>query len=401
MTLGYVTASFPFGIGETFLIPEIRGLASRGIQVRIWPLYPRGDRRSDWNAPDRVSIISAPLLSVRMLAASAWALLRHPLRASRLTWRIMRGPVRLVARNLAVLPKGLWLANELERSACDHLHVHWGGTTATAGMIAAEVAGIPWSLTCHRWDIYENNLLRKKVGSAIFTRFISERGRADAVARGVDARRTMVSPLGSELPESAESPTWPGNGEFRLLCPALLLPVKGHRFLLDAVARLVRAGLDIRLLLAGEGPLRSELEQEVARLALGERVAFLGQIAHSAVLRMYSERRVHAVVLPSVDLGGGEHEGVPVSLMEAMGFGIPVVSTKTGSIPELLPDRLGLTVPDKNGPALASLLERLIRDSRFYGQAAIACRERVRERWDIDACVERLVQSMDPARPER
>jgi colanic acid/amylovoran biosynthesis glycosyltransferase len=84
----------------------------------------------------------------------------------------------------------------------------------------------------------------------------------------------------------------------------------------------------------------------------------------------YRQHAFDLLVLPSIDMGGGEHEGVPVSLMEAMAHGIPVLSTRTGSIEELLVPELGATVEDKNADELASAIARMAIDEGFRQQAA-------------------------------
>jgi glycosyltransferase involved in cell wall biosynthesis len=262
-------------------------------------------------------------------------------------------------------------------------------------MIAAELAGIPWSMTCHRWDIYENNLLSVKVRSALFTRFVSERGRKDAVSLGADEGRVQVIPMGTNMPDDRVQPSWPGAETFVVLCPANLIPVKGHIYLFAALAKLVKEGHDVKLLVAGEGQLRRYLELEAQRLALGHRVSFLGHLPHDQLLAMYADRRVHATCLPSVDLGGGEHEGVPVALMEAMAYGVPSVSTKTGSIQDLIPDDFGLTVADKNSDALAAVLGALVKDRKRYEEAAQKCADRMRKDWSSDASAAQLLSLMD------
>ena len=80
---------------------------------------------------------------------------------------------------------------------------------------------------------------------------------------------------------------------------------------------------------------------------------FVGQVSHTQILEMYVANQVRAVVVPSIDLGNNLHEGIPVSLMEAMAHGVPVVSTTTGGIPELLADGAGILVPPENPQALA------------------------------------------------
>ncbi len=394
MKLGYLTASFPHGAGEAFLMPEIAALERIGVEVAVLPLYPRGARRQEWAPGAGVSTHVTSLASGPVVECVAGRAIRQPVATARQASRLARGALRHTAKNWAVLPKALWLASTLQRLGCDHLHVHWGGTTASAGMVASALSGIPWSLTCHRWDIYEDNLLAEKVASARFTRFISERGREDAVRLGAERARTCVIPLGTEVPDQVRLAEWPEKGPFSLLCAANLIPVKGHEHLLRACAAARAAGVDVRLSLAGDGPLRGALEAEASRLGLAGAVTFLGHVARSSIIDLYERGAVHATVLASLELDGGEHEGVPVSLMEAMAHGVPVLATATGSIPELLPPELGLTVRGRDPAALARLVVALASDRARFEAAARACRERVARGWAVDRSAARLLEKI-------
>ena len=104
-------------------------------------------------------------------------------------------------------------------------------------MVASELSGVPWSFTAHRGDIVQNNLLALKVENASFVRYISQSGAQMAAALGAPnaSGKTAVIHMGVRLPgrtrgydEAPRTPT--------ILCPAKLTPVKGHRYLLEAMA---------------------------------------------------------------------------------------------------------------------------------------------------------------------
>jgi glycosyltransferase involved in cell wall biosynthesis len=101
------------------------------------------------------------------------------------------------------------------------------------------------------------------------------------------------------------------------------------------------------------------------------------------------------MVLPSVDLGNGEHEGVPVSLMEAMSYGVPVLSTNTGSINELLPLEYGFTVPDKDSDALAQWIENVYDNPKLYQEISLTCRNIIEKNWDVNISVKKLINIID------
>jgi colanic acid/amylovoran biosynthesis glycosyltransferase len=378
MKLVYVTSSFPHGPLEAFLLPEIAALERLGHEVWIVPMYPRGDRVHADAERHGERTVSEPLVSRAVAEAAAPSL---PRSLPALGRTLLTRP-RLAVKNLAVHPKALWLARLVRELDADHVHAHWAAASATMAMVAAERARVPWSLTAHRWDIREGNLLRAKARSACFVRTISEAGSRELQQRvGIDGWQPVLLRMGVELP--AARATLRDGDELRLVTPASLFPVKGHRYLIEALAGLERVSLDV----AGEGHLRAELESQ----ARGLPVAFLGAVSHPGLLTGLSEGRWDAVVLPSVPTPEGDQEGVPVSLIEAMAAGVPVVSTECGAIPELVSEGSGLLVPPADPAALRAALERL-RDPELRHRLATAGRARVETDFDVDRVAARLAE---------
>ena len=116
-------------------------------------------------------------MSWNILLAAAAELLRHPLRCLGGFGLLLRSrSPAVLAKNLIVYPKALWLARLARKWDADHIHAQWASTTATMAMLAGHISGIPWSCTAHRGDIAENNLLCTKAARASFMRFISASG---------------------------------------------------------------------------------------------------------------------------------------------------------------------------------------------------------------------------------
>jgi colanic acid/amylovoran biosynthesis glycosyltransferase len=296
-----------------------------------------------------------------------------------------------------VLPKAFWLAQLARALGMEHVHAHWGATSATIAMLAGRIAGVPWSLTVHRWDIREDNLLGRKAASAAFVRAISEDGLADLRrVAGTAAAGAVLLHVGIELP-SLTAPV--GKGEpLRLLVPANLLEVKGHRHLVDALALLGDRGVPVRADLAGQGPLRRALEAQIARLGLGATCRFVGQLSHGDLLTRLAAGEWDAVALPSVVTRSGEKEGIPVSLLEAMAHGVPVVGTAAGGVPELLGGGPGLLVPPADPAALADALERLACEPQLRARLARLGRARVERDFDVAEIVRELAGRFATAR---
>lgn len=392
MRLLYVTSTLPLGSGEAFLYPEIEEILRQGVEVLVVPMHPRGPTLHPEAQDIEDRVVGEPLLSGRILQ-SAFASLRDRPSNALSSLRLLLAPNLLhLFKNLAVYPKGLWLGNLAREWGADHIHAHWASTTATMAMVASEVSGIPWSVTAHRWDIVENNLLRRKAERASFFRCISDKTREMALARGVPADKTLVLHLGIRLPKapSTNGPlTRRAREKFVVLCPAAFIKRKGHHYLVEAL-KFVPS--QIELWLAGEGELRAEIEKRVEQLGLKRRVRFLGFLSHAKLLALYRESQVDLVVLPSVDQGDGLNEGIPVSLMEAMSYGLPVVATRTGGIPELLRGGAGVLVPDKNPKALAEAIGELYQNRTYAAAVGEEGKRRVETEFSVKAVVERLLR---------
>jgi glycosyltransferase involved in cell wall biosynthesis len=387
----YVTQRLPFGEGETFVVPEVEALLAAGHELMI---VPRSSR--DAVVHDNVGAL-LPRTRVlpgagAVVAAVAGALVRSPRRTAAAFWRLRRTrPRRRAIANAVATAQGIWLARIARDWGADHIHAHWAHLTATLAMGASTISGIPWSFTAHRYDVFLNNLLTEKLRSARFGRFIARE--MAAVARPLVAPdafdRAVVVHMGVALPAAPDG--MPPRTTPVLLCPARLTPIKGHGDLLEAAARLVARGIMFELWLAGEGPERAAIERRIGERGLGERVRLLGTVPHAELLGMYRDRRADCVVLPSL------HEGLSVALVEAMAYGVPVIATGVGGVPELLENGAGVLVPPSDADALTEALARVLGSSTLRAELARAGRRRVEAEFEVGAIARELVRRFDGA----
>ena len=157
---------------------------------------------------------------------------------------------------------------------------------------------------------------------------------------------------------------------------------KNHPMLLRAAKRLVEDGVTVDVLVAGDGPLRPMIEAEIARLDLRHVVKLQGYVSREDFLGC-----IDVLVLCS------RIENLPYSVMEAMAWGLPVVATNVGGLPDLVEDgRTGFLVPNDDPCALAVAVGKLVA-SRDMAERFGACgREKVRREFAVEACVERHEQ---------
>ena len=128
---------------------------------------------------------------------------------------------------------------------------------------------------------------------------------------------------------------------------------KGVRVVLEAVARLPRE-LDIEIVIAGKGPLEDEVRAAAAR---DPRIIFLGYVEREAKVEALS--RAGYLLLPSL-----WYENAPVAIVEAAAYGLGVIGSDIGAIPEFVEeDRTGLLFPTGDAAALAALMTRVAQDA--------------------------------------
>ena len=175
-----------------------------------------------------------------------------------------------------------------------------------------------------------------------------------------------------------------------------LHPVKGTSYLLEAFADLAPGHAEAILLLVGDGPQRTQLEELARCLGVSERVRFLGN--RSDVSRLLQAMDVF--VLASV------WEGMPNAALEAMAVGLPVVATGVGGTPEAVVDgETGLLVPPRDPDGLAQAIARLLRDPELWRTMGQAGRRRVEQHFSVEQMVrqtERLYEELlsgDALRP--
>jgi len=398
MKIAYITAHAPFGRGETFVLEEMLAVVEHGVELLIVPRSPPKEVFHDLGRQLLDRTVWMPLFSGRIfLAFLKAAVLRRRL------WKVLidifrhsRTP-KILLKNLAVVPKAVFIADLLRQEKVQHIHAHWGSTTATMAWIASELTGIPWSMTLHRWDIAEDNMLRLKVERASFVRCISEDGQREVlqIVGEKYQHKVRVLHMGVRLPDTPPAQLRSLRPVFVVACPANLVRVKGHRFLIEACALLWEKGVrNFKCLVIGDGPLEAELRRQVAELELGEVVKFMGRVPHDDLMQMYERGEVDAVVLPSIVTEDGEREGIPVALMEAMAYRIPVISTETGGIPELLGGGAGILVPAGSSQAIAEAIVELIGDEDLRTRLAQLGRRKVETDFNLKLNTQKLLQLM-------
>jgi glycosyltransferase involved in cell wall biosynthesis len=174
-----------------------------------------------------------------------------------------------------------------------------------------------------------------------------------------------------------------------ILAAGRLVEKKGFDILVDACARLRDRGVAFTCAIAGDGPLRSTLERQVADRSLGGVVTLRGWTPPGALALAMREATLLAV--PSRVTEGGDRDGIPNVILEAMSAGLPVVASATSGIPEAVEHQTtGLLVPEGDASALAEAIAALLEDAPRAAAMGRAGRVRVMERFDLAASSRQL-----------
>lgn len=229
--------------------------------------------------------------------------------------------------------------------------------------------------------------------------------RVPVSVRGADAVIAVAHSVALQVPASRPQVVYSGvvvSSEFhqadRVLATTVVVgaacrldPLKGLITLVRAIASLSSEYPGLRLEIAGSGPQREELETEIRQLRLDHQIQLLGW---KQDLRHLREWDIFA--MPSLD------EGLPISALEAMAEGLPVVATTIGGLPELVENgHTGLLVPPQDVEALAKALRRLISDPKLRRSMGSAGRNRVVEQFSVRSMVAKIESIYDSLTPAR
>jgi colanic acid/amylovoran biosynthesis glycosyltransferase len=391
-SVGYVMTHYPRN-AQTFIAGEIDGVAAAGVAVVCFAM----------NRPDPAELVD-PAAQAR--AAATLYLKDHPLGAIgdvlAITLRHPIGMARIVGtavasgggstgrtlRRLAHLVQAARVARVARSRGLRHLHAHFGLAPATIAWFASRMMSldrspVAFSFTIHGFhdfaDPAETRLdLKARAAAAVVC--VSDFTRAQLYLNADPAvwPRAHVIRCGIDLAAWQFASPVRGTATPTVVAIGRLSAEKGFAILIEAVAQLRDAGVALKLRLVGDGPERAALAATVDRLSLANHVELVGELPPAQVRAEL--RSADMFCLPSFS------EGLPVSIMEAMAAGVPVVTTWIAGIPELAEDGVtALTVPPARADALADALQRLIDDPALGTKLAVAARARVEQQHDQTA----------------
>ena len=363
MIVGYLVNQYPQP-SHSFIRREIAALEAAGVPVRRYTLRAsQGVVDEADKAEQARTRVVLSVGAIGLVGALLVALLVRPTKfarslvaALRIGWRSDRGPVV----HLIYLAEACVLLRWFAADKVDHVHAHFGTNSTTVALLCRLLGGPRYSFTCHgpeEFDRPEALGLGEKVRHCAFVVAISQFGRSQIYrwSRFEDWTKVHLVHCGLDEAFLASEKT-PVPDVRRLVCVGRLAEQKGQLLLVQAAAKLARAGESFELILVGDGPFRQPLERLIAQHELHDRVRITGWMSNAQVREQLLQAR--AMVLPSFA------EGLPVVIMEALALGRPVISTYVAGIPELVQnDESGWLVPASSVEALVEAMRRALHAS--------------------------------------
>lgn len=425
--LAYLFPAFPV-FHQTFVLWEVLGLHKNGVTPKIYSLRAGTDKQQPEGEQIRSTVTYLPkILSGAVLAANLRLLCKQPGRYFGAYWAVVqawrtgvvappipgwesrplkvrerlrgwfnRQPVLYLLKSLVLVPQAIELAERLTAEGIRHLHVHWATYPATIALVVRYVSGMPFSISAHAYDIYMiSRMLPAKLAAAEFVVTCAKTNASylTELAGAELGKKVLVSYHGVNVERFVPKPE-NERSQDRLLVVSCgqLERYKGMHLLVEACARLRAEGVPVECRIVGEGPRRSQLEEQIAELGLTGHVQLLGAQPHAQVASLFRDADVFAL---ASELGGksGRRDVIANVVVEAMAAGLPVVVSRIPGAEELVEDGVtGFLVPPNRVDEIVIAIRQLAADAAGRRRIGTAARSRVLADFDSSKNVKFLAR---------
>ncbi len=392
--VAYIMSRFP-GLSETFILREMCEMEQIGWDLELYPLIYQEEsviheEAKGWmHRARRPSLFSIGVENVK-------AMISRPGLYFSVLFQVFRengASPKFLSRAVIVFPKAVWMAGRMVKERIRHVHSHYATHPALAAWIINQLTGIPYGITVHAHDIFvDRSMLHRKLLDAKYIIAISKYNLEFLVNQYGDwvAQKTHIIHCGV-YPDKYAVKSFSGNktDRFEIISIGSLRPYKGFAFLLSACTILKRSGMNFRCRIIGGGELFKSLSIKINELNIGDVVELTGSKNQTEVAELLTTADCY--VQPSIITSSGKMEGIPVSLMEAMACGLPVIASDISGIPELVVHKkTGLLVAPGDPKALVDAILQIYNDASWARILAEQGRDLALREFDIIHTVSRL-----------
>lgn len=390
MRIAYFTSIYPRAT-DTFIQREVVGLRRLGHEVITMSTNQPGSEHLISTELKDIFNNTVYLLPFNPLLL-AWLNIkgllfntRRYLNALKIAFKSARPGVKGFIYQVFYFQESLLLVRQLQRHAVQHVHNHFGDSSGTIAMLASLQSGIDYSITIHGPHIFFEPLvwaLDLKLKYSKFIACISHYCQSQVMlfSAAQDWHKLKIVHCGIDFNhyQAIRMPIEKTNDTpVKLIYVGRLAHEKGVSILIRSLISLKQDGVTFELTLVGDGPERLELEKLVASHGLKNHIVFHGYADQNTVRQKLLDSDIF--ILPSFA------EGVPVSFMEAMASGVPVVGTNVGGVSELIEHGVtGLVVPPADEVSLKLAISRYINDPALRQQVRLVARAYVEKHFNLN-----------------
>ncbi len=382
--IGYLLKKFP-RLSETFILGELLQQEALGTRLHVL------SRRTPDDEP-RHPALERLLAEVELLPGRSeldpWSRLFAPEGAGLLealapvVRPLQEGGHPRVGR---LVGEALYVRERAATLGLQHLHVHFATDSALVAHLVHGLGGPSYSITAHAKDIYRSTvdpaLLTRVVADSAFTTTVCDANLDHLRSFLGEAAQPRLRKLYNGIDLEHFRPGGSPREEDLVLAVGRLVEKKGLDLLVDAMVRVREARPQARCVIVGQGDARAALEERIRTRGAGGFVELAGALHQGDVLDLMQRATVFA--LPCRVGEDGNRDALPTVLLEALGCGLPCISTPVTGIPEILDGgRVGRLVPEEDAAALAETLLELLGSPEERARLSEAGRAHARAHFD-------------------
>ncbi|UJF34584.1 glycosyltransferase [Paenibacillus hexagrammi] len=372
----YVVSVFP-STSATFVLNEMLKLKERGFEIEIISLRKPKNEIFQPGIEEFKKVTYIPHVKqnkmdgIKLIGSNFKYLLHNPKKyISGLVCAIKGKSYNLFYDFL----RAVYLIQNIDLSEINHIHSQFAHTPTSLAYFISILINKQYSFTCHAVDIFvQNSLFEEKLSRSKFAVTISDFNKNyinDLVEDKALTNKIKIIRCGVNYEEFKPPVKKQNNNRVRLLSVGRFVEKKGFIYLVDALKILDQKGINFECDIIGNGPLFEMIKCKVRDYELDNKINLLGAQSSGKIKEYLCKADIF--VLPCVKSENGDMDGIPVSIMEAMSFEIPVISTNISGIPELIKnEENGLIVEEKNSIEFANAIQLLIQNNQLrsiYGQ---------------------------------
>jgi colanic acid/amylovoran biosynthesis glycosyltransferase len=405
MRIAFLVDQFPT-LSETFILNQVTGLIDRGHEVDIYcdkcgNLTQTHPEIQKYQLLSHTYYTPIPSNKVWRILKASWLLGRNLFKAPKIWLQVINlfkynranygEPASFLRPIYLIIP---WL----KQSPYDIILCHFGRNGLKAnllrdlGLTQAKIVvvfhgyDISLYLAIHGQDIYQDLFSQVDLVQPI-----SQHWERKLLDLGCPKNKILVHHMGIDCNKFQYRAEQPSSSQIHLVSIARLVAKKGLQYSIQAVAQLIPRYPNLEYQIIGDGVLKEDLEQLIKQLNITKNVKLLGWRQQPEVAAIIAQADI--LLAPSITSQDGDCEGIPVSLMESMARGLPVISTYHSGIPELIENGVsGYLLPERDITNLATKIEHLITNPELRQKMGQAGRQKVETDYNIQILNDRLVQ---------